>query len=382
MSRKGTLSTKSAQIALRCALLLIVTACSLLAQSATFSPEKRGHLECLVTRFQYAHSVPGISAAVVLDGKLAWSEGFGVADMENYVPATSSTLYRLGSISKPITAVAAMQLWQEGKLDLDAPIQKYCPAFPEKQSPITTRELLGHLSGIRHYRSDEPPNGPEVGNTKHFENPIGDGLKFFASDPLLDSPGAKFHYSTHGYTVVGCVIEGASTEKYVNYVHEHIFVPAGMNSTQTDDRFAVVAHRTRFYSRDRSGTVQNADFLDSSYKIPGGGLLSSADDLAGFATAMLNATLVKPATRDLMWTAQHTTDGKPTSYGLGWGIGENFGLRLIAHGGGQQGTSTYLLLAPDRRGAVIVLANMDNVDVNHLAEDMLKVVLDLDEKGP
>ena len=381
-ARTTTLSAKSAQIALRFALLLATTASSVFAQNTALTAEKRGRLESLVTPFQHARSVPGISVAAVLDGKPVWSEGFGVADMENFVLATSSTLYRLGSISKPITAVAAMQLWEQGKIDLDAPIQKYCPAFPQKQAPITTRELLGHLSGIRHYHPPETPDDPEVANTRHFDNPIADGMKFFANDPLLDPPGANFHYTTHGYTVVGCVIEGASGEKYVNYVHEHIFVPAGMNGTQVDDRFAIVAHRTRFYSRDKSGSVLNADFLDSSYKIPGGGLLSSADDLARFAVAMLNDTLVKPATRDLMWTPQHTTNGNTTSYGFGWGVGQNFGLRLISHGGGQQGTSTFLMLAPDRRAAVIVLANMDNVDVNHLADDLLKVLLDLDQKGP
>ena len=379
--RNQNLSAKSVQIVLRLAFVLSVTASALFAQNAALSPEKRGRLESLVTRFQYSHSVPGVSAAAVLDGKRVWSEGFGVADMENYVPATSSTLYRLGSISKPITAVAAMQLWEQGKLDLDAPIQKYCPAFPQKQSSITTRELLAHLSGIRHYHMPETPDDPEVANTKHFDNPIADGMKFFAADPLLDPPGTKFHYSTHGYTVVGCVIEGASGEKYVNYVHEHIFVPAEMNSTQVDDRYAVVAHRTRFYSLNKSGSVMNADFLDSSYKIPGGGLLSSADDLAQFAVALLSDILVKPATRDLMWSAQHTSDGKPSPYGLGWGVGQTFGLHTIAHGGGQQGTSTFLLLAPDRRAAVIVLANMDNVAVNHLADELLKVLLDLDERG-
>jgi serine beta-lactamase-like protein LACTB, mitochondrial len=380
--RNTNFSAEFVQFALRLALCLVATASALFAQNSALSPEKRGRLESLVTRFQYASSVPGISVAVVLDAKPVWSEGFGVADMENFVSATPSTLYRLGSISKPITAVAAMQLWEQGKLDLDAPLQKYCPAFPQKQARITTRELLGHLGGIRHYHTPGIPDDPEVGNTKHFDNPIADGLKFFADDALLDPPGTNFHYSTHGYTVVGCVIEGASGEKFVNYVHEHIFVPADMNSTQADDRFAVVAHRTRFYSRDKSGTVANADFLDSSYKIPGGGLLSSADDLARFAVAMLSDTLVKPATRDLMWTPQHTTGGKVTSYGLGWGVGQNFGLRLISHGGGQQGTSTFLLLVPDRRAAVIVLANMDGVDVNHLADDLLRVLLDLDQKGP
>jgi serine beta-lactamase-like protein LACTB len=141
--------------------------------------------------------VPGISAAVVQDGEFVWSAGFGMADLENSVPATSQTLYRLGSISKPITSTAAMALWEHGKLDLDSPVQKYCPAFPRKPWPITTRELLGHLGGIRYYNVPELPysesqTDPEVGNTRHFENGVQGGLKFFANDPLVAQPGTHF----------------------------------------------------------------------------------------------------------------------------------------------------------------------------------------------
>jgi len=343
------------------------------AQNKELTSETRGHLEMAVSRFLYANSVPGISVAVVQNGAPVWSEGFGVADLENYSLATPSTLYRLGSISKPITAVAVLQLWQQGKLDLDAPVQKYCPAFPQKEAPITARQLLGHLGGIRHYSDDGKGDVPED-SARHFAS-MEESLQLFAKDPLVAPPGTKFNYSTYGYTLVGCVLEGASSEKYVDYVRENVFVPAEMNSTRPDDFFAIVQRRTRWYHRDKSGAVRNAGVLDSSYKIPGGGLISSADDMARFAAAILNGKLVKPSTRDVMWTVQHTSDGKPTGYALGWGVDDKLGLRRISHGGGQQGTSTYLALAPERRAAVVVLANMDNLDVGALADEMLKIVL-------
>jgi CubicO group peptidase (beta-lactamase class C family) len=166
-----------------------------------------------------------------------------MADLENLVPATSQTLYRLASISKPITAAAAMLLYEHGKLDLDAPVQKYCPAFPGKEAPITTRQLLGHLSGIRHYRS-QSLNDPEVINTKHFDDPIVGGLSFFKDDALVAKPGTKFSYSTHGFTVVGCVIESASGEKYEDFVRDNVLLPAGMTHTRIDDGYAIVSHRT------------------------------------------------------------------------------------------------------------------------------------------
>jgi serine beta-lactamase-like protein LACTB, mitochondrial len=352
--------------------LLLMLPASSPAQK-TLAPEARGRLQMAVSRFLYANSVPGISGAVVQNGQPVWSEGFGVADLENYSLATSSTLYRLGSISKPITAVAVLRLWEQGKLDLDAPVQKYCPAFPPKEAPITTRELLGHLGGIRHYRDDGKGDVPED-SARHFAT-MQESLQLFANDPLVAPPGTKFNYSTYGYTLVGCVLEGAASEKYIDYVREHVFEPAAMYSTRPDDFFAIVQHRTRWYHKDKSGVVHNAGVLDSSYKIPGGGLISSADDMARFASAMLNGKLVKPSTRKLMWTPQRTADGAPTGYGLGWGVDEKLGLTRISHGGGQQGTSTFLALAPDRAVAVVVLANMDNLDVGALADEMLKIVL-------
>jgi serine beta-lactamase-like protein LACTB len=359
-------------------LALLAEAAALRAQDKKFSAEKRVLVEKATSRFMAANSVPGISAALVQDGELVWSEGFGMADLENFVPATSSTLFRLGSISKPITATAILELSERGKLDLDAEVQTYCPAFPKKEWPITTRELLGHLGGIRHYNPDGKGDIPDD-SAKHFSS-MEDSLQIFAGDPLFSKPGTKFHYSTYGYTVLGCVLEGAVFEKYVDYVKENVFKPTGMEATQADDYFAVVQHRTRWYHKDKSGVVQNAGVLDSSYKIPGGGLVSSADDMARFEIAIMADRLLKPATREMMWTTQKTTDGGPTTYGLGWDIWTKYGLHLTGHDGGQQGTSTSIVLAPERRAGVVVLANLDDVNATALSTEILKIVLDLNDQ--
>jgi serine beta-lactamase-like protein LACTB len=356
-------------------LLLLASAPISAAQDIPFPSPKRAQIEKAVSAFMTANSVPGVSVAIVQNGQPVWSSGFGMSDLEDSAPATSSTLYRLGSISKPISAVAILQLYERGKLDLDVPVQKYCPAFPQKDSPITSRQLLGHLSGIRHYNKDGKGDVPED-SARHFPS-MEESLQLFASDPLLSKPGAQFHYSTYGYTLLGCVLEGAASQRYIDFVRENVFRPAAMDHTQVDDFFAIVPHRTRWYHRDKSGAVQNAGVLDSSYKIPGGGLIASADDMANFEAAILAGKLLKPATQQLMWTVQHTTDGKPTTYALGWGVGDHFGLHLIGHTGGQQGTSTAILLAPQKSAGVAVLANMDGQDVNALAESILKITLDL-----
>ena len=351
---------------------------SLHAQTKGLSADKRAQIEKAASSFMAANSVPGISVAVVQDGELVWSAGFGMADLENFVPATPFTLFRLGSISKPVTATAILQLSERGKLDLDAELQKYCPAFPKKEWPITTRELLGHLGGIRHYNPDGMGDIPDD-SAKHFAS-MEESLQIFASDPLVAKPGTKFHYSTYGYTVLGCVLEGAASEKYVDYVKEKVFEPAGMAETQADNFFAVVQHRTRWYHKDKSGVVQNAGVLDSSYKIPGGGLISSADDMARFEIAIMTNKLLKPTTRDLMWTPQKAADGSQNGYALGWGTQKKYGLALVEHTGGQQGTSTSIILVPERRAGIVVLANMDNIDSAALSMEILKTVLDLKDK--
>jgi serine beta-lactamase-like protein LACTB, mitochondrial len=351
--------------------LILTSVCA--AEDHKLSPEKQSKIEAAVAKYMSTTHVPGLSVAVVENGEYEWASGFGLADVENNVPSSEHTLFRLASISKSLTAVGAMQLEQDGKLDLDAPVQKYCPSFPQKSAPITTREVMGHLGGIRHYKS-ESADDPEIGNTKHFDNPIQGGLDFFKNDPLVASPGSHFHYSTQGYTLVGCVMEGASGTRYTDYMRQNVFLPAGMDQTRTDDHFAIVPYRTRFYQQTQSGSIENAGFLDSSYKIPGGGWLSSAEDMAHFEVAVLNDKLIKRSTRDLMWTPLKPSDGSEDTYALGWGLITVDGIRAFGHSGGQQGTSTYFLVAPEQRAGVVVLTNMEGSDPRTLALEVIKIL--------
>jgi CubicO group peptidase (beta-lactamase class C family) len=148
-----------------------------------------------------------------------------------------------------------------------------------------------------------------------------------------------------------------------------------MTHTRPDDRFAIIHNRTRFYTLDKSGAVENAEFLDSSYKVPGGGWLSSADDMARFEIAILNDRLVARATRDIMWTPQKAADGTTSGYALGWGTGHSLGVLDVGHSGGQQGTATMMMLVPEKRAGVIVLINMDAMDAGPLATDVMKILL-------
>jgi serine beta-lactamase-like protein LACTB len=213
---------------LRCTAFLL-SAASLLSHPAVaqLSNAQKDAIELATRSYRAEHHVPAVSLAVLFNGQVVLAQGYGQADVENAVPATADTVYRIASVSKPLTAIAAMKLVEGGKLDLDAPIQKYCPAFPKKQWTITTRQLLAHQSGIRNYKKDE-----ETVSTRHYKS-INEALKQFDNDPLEFEPGSNMQYTTFGYVVVGCIIEGASGESYDSYMHHVIFGPAHMPAGPT-----------------------------------------------------------------------------------------------------------------------------------------------------
>jgi serine beta-lactamase-like protein LACTB len=250
-------------------LILLPAPARLAAHSqAGLPPDRLKKVEAVITSEMSRLKIPAVSVALVTNNQLQWSNGYGLADLENFVPAKSSTAYRLASVSKPITAVAAMQLAERGKLDLDTPVQKYCPAFPQKQWPINTRQLLAHVSGIRHYQSTD-----EAFGTRHY-NSLVEALEIFKNDPLLFEPGTKFSYTTFGYVLLGCVIEGASGMKYADYVRENISNPTGMADLRVDDVYALIPNRAQGYSKTEGGDLQNSAIVDNSNKIPGGGALT------------------------------------------------------------------------------------------------------------
>ena len=338
-----------------------------LAAAQILPTETAKHIDEIVARAIADQQIPAISVAIAVNGQIQYQKAFGKADLENDVQATPETLFRTASIAKSMTAVAVMRLVDDGKFDLDAPIQKYCPAFPRKQWTITTRELLGHLSGIRHYKEGE------MDNTRHYEK-LSDGFAIFANDPLLFEPGTKFEYSTYGFSVIGCEMEGATGKPYPEIMQQEVFAPAHMTHTFVDDAFEIVPHRARGYSR-HDGKIINAGLMDSSYKLPGGGFVSTPGDLVTLADDLLSGTLLQPATLKLMWTSEKLRDGKETGYGMGWGVGKFENEDMAAHSGAQQGTSTSLMIFPQRKLAIAVMMNMDGVDAGEIDDQIGAVLL-------
>jgi CubicO group peptidase (beta-lactamase class C family) len=299
-----------------------------------------------------SRGTPGLALAVAVDGKIVYSEGFGFADLEERVPVWPTTKFRIGSISKPLTATALMQLVEAGKLDLDAPVQKYVPSFPDKGSPITVRMVAGHLAGIRHYHGDE------MNIQRHYDNVL-EGLKIFENDPLVSPPGTKFNYSSYGFNLLSAVIESASGEPFLPYMQEHVFTAMGLAHTAADQNSQIIEQRSRFYELAKDGHPENAPYVDNSYKWAGGGLLSTAEDLVRFGSTMVQPGFLKAETLQTMFTPQKTKSGEPIEYGIGWSVHKSQSGRMTyEHAGGSVGGTSQLILYPETHVVVALVTNL------------------------
>jgi CubicO group peptidase (beta-lactamase class C family) len=301
-----------------------------------------------------ALGAPGASITVIKDGEVVWSEGFGWADIEQRVAVTPLTRFRIGSVSKSLTAIGLGLLVQEGKLDLDAPIQRYVPSFPVKRAPITARELAGHVAGIRHYR------GNEMLIQRHYAS-VTEALDIFKGDTLLFAPGTRFSYSSYGFNLLSAVMERAAGEPFVQFMARRVFEPLGLQHTVAEYADSLVPFRAHFYTHADSGNgIVNAPYVDNSYKWAGGGFLSTTEDLARVGQRLLDGALLTPETRQMLWTSQRTTNGKETGYGMGWFVDRDAaGRRRVYHSGGSVGGTAYLLIYPGQKLVLALLVNSD-----------------------
>lgn len=372
------------RVALASALLLaFAVAPAHAASPVAFTPARVDSIERFIRSFMREQRVPGLSIAIVVEGRLAWSNGYGFADLENRVPATDSTVYRSGSIGKTMTATAAMQLVESGKLDLSADIRTYCAAFPPKRWKITPLDLLRHSSGIRHYGG--PRDDEEQYSTVHYRS-VSEALAPFKDDSLQFQPGTRFQYSTYGFDVLGCVIEGASGTRFLDYMKAHIWGPAEMRTTRDDDPTAIVDHRAAGYATV-GGQVRRARMADMSNRLAGGCYLTTVLDLARFAAAMFENRLVGATTFQRMITPSRLASGEVESYGLGWGVETEpwHDDSYTFHGGSSPGVSGMLVAMPRHGFALVYLANLEDIPGNargNLAEDITRLVLGFGPRVP
>jgi len=331
-------------------LLLAIIWASSIAQATQISKAGEAALRAAIQD----HPVVGISAAISVNQVLVWSGAAGYANREDGELASPDTVYRIASITKPMTAVAMMQLVESGHANLDQPINDLVPSFPQKRWGVTLHHLLSHTSGVRHYSRQR-----EADSTRHYPS-LTDAVEVFRGSRLRFRPGSRYLYSTYGYTLVGAAIESASGMKFENYMRERVWMPTGMESTQLEIKGRKIPRTAKGYNVTDSETVDEAPYTDLSVKYPGGGVVSTVKDLLRFAHAFETGVLVSSETRAQMLRPYVVSDGTETSQGLGWKLeqDERLGLFAYTHSGRQAGTNADLIVYPEPAIAIAVISNV------------------------
>lgn len=306
-------------------------------------------------------NLPGLSVAVARDDRIVWAEGFGWADVEGRVPVTPLTTFRIGAVSKPLTAAAVGLLHDRGRLDLDAPVQQYVAAFPAKQWPVSTRQLMGDVAGVHHRRG-----GNESLPGRHCDS-LGEALEIFAGDPLLFRPGTEYRYSVYGWILVSAVVEGAAGELFGTFMAREVFHPLGMERTVLDAVDGVPGRASLYFPRMSMRTelgLQDAPAADYSCWAGAGAFLSTPSDLVRLGSAMLKPGLLKAETVALIQTTLRLESGASTGYAMGWKV-EDVPLagataRLLSHRGSPIGGSISLMAFPDLGLAIAAASNVSH----------------------
>jgi serine beta-lactamase-like protein LACTB, mitochondrial len=315
-------------------------------------------------------NLPGLSVAVGADDELVWAEGFGWADLEKRVAVTPATRFRIGHASKALTSAAVGLLLEKERLRLDDEIQTYVPAFPKKQWPVTLRQLMGHVAGIRHYRSEQ-----DYMPTAHCAR-ASEGLHSFASDPLLFEPQTQSRYSTFGWILVSAAVETASGQPFFEFMRTQIFGPLGMSDTTSDAGGTPMPNRATFYyprfSGDTAFGPEWAKPVDYSCFAGAGGFLSTPSDLVRFALALDGEKLLHRATVRKLQTPQLLTSGEETDFGLGWVIERvplAGGPTLVASHASRTllGGSTSFMTFPEHGLVVAMTSNISYASTRHIA---------------
>jgi serine beta-lactamase-like protein LACTB, mitochondrial len=355
------------------------------AESAITQNDLRKKIEMAAAAEIESSKTPSLQISVGKGEQIIFEGAYGLADIENDVNASPASKYRTASVAKWFTATAAMQLSANGSLDLDTSIQKYCPEFPAKETPITARQLLTHTAGIRGYFDyekalSETKDRAEIENLQmrklqeeaSFYTRYTDVLKpldTFKDDPAIFTPGTDWEYTSFGYRVLACVMQGAAKMDYRRLMQDLVFTPANMQNTEVDDAWKIISGRVSGYHIDRGEPLRRANMRDVSENLPAGGYLSTSSDLVRFALAF-NRSLVPNSVKAQMTlparsikmdtdTAKSWRDAMPSAdkYGYGVMLFSKYEDGMIGHTGRQDGGSAILILSPKSGLAIAIMTN-------------------------
>lgn len=348
--------------------LLLV--CSFAAHGEPFNAAAAKSIDEKIRALLETNPVAGLSIAVSYKDA-EWMKGYGYARLSDSKAATPKTSYRIASVTKTLTAVAIMQLVEEGKVDLDATIQTYLPNYPLKPWPITVRALLTHLSGTYHYRDPS-----KEGHFKtHFNTE--QSLAVFQDWPLAQEPGTKFLYSSYGYNLLGAIIEAQSGLSYDAFLRERIFSKAQMKRSGVENRALLDADSATGYVL-KKGILKPSEVMDISSRFAGGGVRSTVEDLMHYGQALLKDKLVSHSTWTQMQLCAQTQDGRLVDYGFGFGVFPQHGHAVVQHMGSQPETSSLFMLAPADEVVIAVFTNVENQAplLSNVADIVMEVLVE------
>jgi CubicO group peptidase (beta-lactamase class C family) len=300
---------------------------------------------------QFKTNETGATALVARKGQIIYKKAFGMANLEYNIPMQVDNIFRIGSITKQFTAVAILQLMEQGKLNLQDSINKFIPDYPTQGHKITIEHLLTHTSGIQSYTG-----------MKDFEKKMTldltptELIDYFKKEPMEFAPGTKWNYNNSGYFLLGYIIEKVSGKTYPQYIEENFFKPIGMTHSLFGSDSKIVKNRAGAYEKDSTGFV-NAPYLNMNQPYSAGSIQSTVEDLFKWHQAVHAYKLVKKESLDKAFTKYKLTDGKETEYGYGWGLGDIQGSPTIGHGGGIPGFLTQSIYLPKEDVLVAVFSN-------------------------
>jgi CubicO group peptidase (beta-lactamase class C family) len=305
--------------------------------------------------------IPGLTLAVIHDGKIKKARGYGLASVELNVAARPETVYELASATKPFVATAVMLLVRDGRIRLDDPVGKFVENVPGTWKGVTVRHLLTHTSGIKDYLGDLRRDFPHDAQPEAI-------VRAAIEAPLNFTPGEKWSYSNTGYVLLGMIIRKASGKSFDAFLEEHVFKPLGMVDTRRDTPDEIIPNRAVGYLWNGPGGLRNGEFLKYQMTNHGDrGILTTAPYLIRWDLASSAGRILGPSGEEAMWSSVRLNDGSTFGYGLGWFVEDVNGHRHVHHPGGAPGTATIISRYPDDRLTVILLANGGAAYVQGLA---------------
>ena len=302
----------------------------------------------------YSANEPGAAVLIAQGGEIIYTKGQGMANLEWEIPIEPNMVFRWGSITKQFTAVAILILMEQGKLKLDDLITSYLPDYPMPDQSITIRHLLTHTSGIMSYTAL-----PSWLPLWRKDMSVAEIVDLAKDEPMLFQPGEKMEYCNSGYILLGAIIEAVSGQSYAEFVQAAIFEPVGMKTAVYDMAQPIILRRVAGYSPSPDGFV-NAEYISMTQPYAAGSLAGSVYDLAAWDKALYIEKLLKQEALALAYEPFTLNDGTLSHYGFGWGFNDYEGYRLISHGGGIHGFSTYAVRELTTQSFVAVLTNNDS----------------------